>query len=70
MPLRRKAQEAGIVLLPADLELLARVFEGTVIPGEEEGAREQRASRILAYYQMGIRDETELRTLARQPLGR
>lgn len=69
MPLRRKAEEAGI-LKPAELDLLGRVFEQTSVPGETEQAREGRASRILAYYLAGISDEAELRTLAKQPLGR
>lgn len=69
MPLRRKAEEAGIIR-PIELELLGRVFADTAVSGETEQAREERASRILAYYQAGISDEAELRTLAKQPLGR
>jgi hypothetical protein len=67
--LRRKAEEAG-VFRPAEIDLLGRVFEQTSVPGEGEQAREARASRILAYYLAGITDEAELRTLAKQPLGR
>lgn len=69
MPLHRKAQEAGVIR-PSELEFLGRMFEQTVVPGESEADREARASRILAYFQAGITDEEELRTLARQPLGR
>lgn len=69
MPLRRKAEEAGI-LRPSELDLLGRVFDATAIEGEDDKAREARASRILAYYLMGIRDEAELKTLSKQPLGR
>lgn len=69
MPLRKKAAEAGIVL-PVELELLGRVFDRTTVSGESEREREARASRILGYFQAGVRDEDELCQLARQPLGR
>ncbi|MBL0933889.1 MAG: hypothetical protein IBJ07_03980 [Rhizobiaceae bacterium] len=69
MPLHRKAEEAGIIS-PAELALLARVFEATKRAGENETEREARASRILGYYLAGIDDEDELKTLARQPLQR
>ncbi len=69
MAVYRKAREAGIVQ-PADLELLGRVFDATSSPEESERDREARASRILAYFMAGINDEGELKTLARQPLGR
>lgn len=69
MPLRRKAQDAGIIR-PDELELLGRAFDQTQVPGESEKEREARASRILAYFLAGITDEEELRTLAKQPLGR
>jgi hypothetical protein len=69
MPIYRKATEAG-VFDPTEVALLGRVFEETVVPGEDERAREARASRIIGYYQAGVRDEAELRALAKQPLGR
>lgn len=69
MVLRRKAQEAGVIR-PSELELLGRAFDQTRVPGESESEREARASRILAYFLAGITDEEELRTLAKQPLGR
>jgi hypothetical protein len=70
MPLNRKIEEAGIILRPSELELLGRVFKQTSVRGESGQAREERASRILAYYLAGITDEAELCTLAKQPLGR
>jgi hypothetical protein len=69
MPLHRKAEEAGIIS-PIELALLARVFQATGRTGENETDREARASRILGYYLAGIDDESELITLARQPLQR
>lgn len=69
MPIYRKAIEAG-VFDSTEVALLRRVFEETAMPGEDERARERRASRIIGYYQAGVRDEAELCTLARQPLGR
>lgn len=61
--------EAG-VLRAAELDLVGRVFAQTSARGETEGEREQRASRILAYFTAGIRDEAELRELVSRPLGR
>ena len=69
MPLRSKAIEAGI-FHSSDLDLLARVMEKTEAEDETEEQRSARASRIIGYFQMGITDEDELCTLARQPLGR
>lgn len=69
MPIRSKAAEAGVIG-PTDLELLGRVFQDTAAPGESDLDRETRASRIIAYFTAGVTDETELRTLAKQPLGR
>ena len=69
MPLRSKAIEAGI-FHSSDLDLLARVMERTQVAGETEEQRSARASRIISYFQMGLTDEDELVTLARQPLGR
>jgi hypothetical protein len=69
MPLRTKAQEAGI-MQPAELDLLRRVFDRTAVPNESEREREARASRIIGYFTAGISDEEELCELARQPLGR
>lgn len=69
MPLNQKAEEAGIIK-PAQLALLARVFQATSRTGESITEREARASRILGYYLAGIEDENELVTLAKQPLQR
>ena len=69
MPYRAQAREKGIVD-PKALSLLERVFKDTSTPGESERDREARASRIIGDYLTGIEDEAELRTLARQALGR
>lgn len=69
MPIRSKAVAAGIIG-PTDLDLLGRVFHETAVPGESDHDRETRASRIIAYFTAGVTDEAELRTLAKQPLGR
>jgi hypothetical protein len=69
MPWQTKAHQEGI-LDPTDLGLLGRVFAATSSPEEDDHDREVRASRIIAYFQAGIRDEDELNTLARLPLGR
>ena len=69
MPLRSKAIEAGI-FHSSDLDLLARVMEKTEVAGESEELRSARASRIISYFQMGLTDEDELVTLAKQPRGR
>lgn len=58
------------VFRPTELELLGRVFEATSFPEEDEQQREDRASRILAYYMLGITEEVELQGLSRHPLGR
>ncbi len=69
MPIRRQAREAGI-LLPAELELLGRVFEQLKLDGDTEEAREAIASRVIANYMAGMTDEAELVSLSKQPLGR
>jgi hypothetical protein len=70
MPLRKALKEAGVVIGSEQLELLGRVFEQTSVAGEDEHARETRASRILAYFLAGIEDERELCELAKRPLRR
>ena len=69
MPMRRAAKRAGIYE-PAEITLLGRVFDKLVEPRFDDAAREALASRILGYYLAGIRDEDELCTLSKQPLGR
>ena len=70
MPLRRAIEQAGVVIDPEQLELLGRVFDRTSSGGEDDHARETRASRILSYFLAGIEDETELCELAKRPLRR
>lgn len=69
MPLRQMMDIAGI-LQPEEIDLLTRVFEATCPKLENLSDREQRASRIIANYQIGIKDEAELIELSRRPLGR
>lgn len=69
MPIRRKLEDAAI-LLPHEVDLLTKVFNATSVKGETDAQRESRASRIIANYQLGIRDEAELIELSRLPLGR
>lgn len=69
MPMREMLKNAG-VLDPEEIGLLTRVYEATCRQFENNSDREQRAARIIANYQLGIRDEAELTGLARQDLGR
>ncbi|KRB27223.1 hypothetical protein ASD99_27000 [Mesorhizobium sp. Root695] len=69
MPIRTKANEAGI-FDPSELALLGRVFEQLKLQGQSPEARDAIASRIIANYMAGIKDEAELVLLSRQPLGR
>jgi len=68
MPLRRAIEQSGVVIDPDQLQLLGRVFEKTSVRGEDDHARETRASRILGYFLAGIDDEAELCELAKRPL--
>jgi hypothetical protein len=69
MPIRRTAAESG-VLRPPELDLLGRAFEQLKLGGQSQQARDAIASRIIANYMAGVRDEAELILLSRQPLGR
>ena len=69
MPIRRKAQDAGI-FDPSELALLARVFERLKLESDSPDRLEGLVSRILANYMAGISDEEELLSLSKQPLGR
>ncbi len=69
MPIRQKLEDAA-VLLPDEVDLLMKVFAATAADGETADDKERRASRIIANYQLGIRDEKELVELSRRPLGR
>lgn len=68
MPIRQMLEEAG-VFKHAEIEMLIRVFDATCPKFENVCDREQRAARIIAQYQVGVRDEAELTELARKPLG-
>lgn len=69
MPMHEMLKNAG-VFDPEEIDLLTRVYEATCRQFENNNDREQRAARIIANYQLGIRDEAELTELARQDLGR
>ncbi len=69
MPIRRKAVDAGICD-PAQLALLGRVFEQLKLTDQSADAQARLASRIIANYMAGIKDEAELASLSKQPLGR
>jgi len=69
MPIRMKAQQAGI-FDPSELALLARVYERLKVESDSSDRLEGLASRILANYMAGITDEAELVSLSKQPLGR
>lgn len=69
MPIRTRANEAGI-FDPSELALLARVFEQLQLDNLSPDARDAIASRIIGNYMAGIRDEAELLSLSKQPLGR
>jgi hypothetical protein len=69
MPIYRKAQEAG-VFDSSEVALLGRVFDRLKTEGQSEQRREAVASRIIANYMAGIRDEEELLSTSRQALGR
>jgi len=70
MPIRRKAVDAGI-FDRAELALLGRVFDQLkLVEDQSPDAQSRLASRIIANYMGGIKDEAELVSLSRQPLGR
>lgn len=69
MPIRQKAQEAGI-FEPAELEFLARVFDRLKYEDQTADQLEALASRILANFMASIEGEEELVSLSRLPWGR
>jgi hypothetical protein len=69
MPIYRKAKETG-AFNSDELALLGRVFDRLKFEGQSQEQREALASRIIANYQAGIRDEEELVSISRLPLGR
>ncbi|PBB52552.1 hypothetical protein CK223_29240 [Mesorhizobium loti] len=69
MPICGTAEDAG-VFNPTELALLGRVFNRLKIDGQSEQQRESLASRIIANYMAGVRDEEELLSASKLPLGR
>jgi hypothetical protein len=70
MPIRRKAVDAGI-FDRTELALLGRVFDQLKLLDDQSPDSQSRlASRIIANYMAGIKDEAELVSLSKQPLGR
>jgi hypothetical protein len=59
MPIRRASSDAGIVS-PAELKLLADVFEATSKRNESAVERENRAFFIISRYQAGVVDRDVL----------
>ncbi|RWL45312.1 MAG: hypothetical protein EOR60_15330 [Mesorhizobium sp.] len=69
MPIYRRAKEAG-VLSSSDVALLGRVFDKLKNEHQSPERREALASRLLANYLAGLRDEDELLAASKLPLGR
>jgi hypothetical protein len=69
MPIHPRAREAGI-FNPSDVALLGRVFDKLKDEDQSLDGREALASRLLANYLAGIKDEAELLSLSKRPLGR
>ncbi|WP_311029168.1 hypothetical protein [Mesorhizobium koreense] len=68
MPIRKAAETSAFG--PDEIAMFWRVFSVMKVEGESEADAEHRASRIIANYEAGIRDEKELLELSRKPLGR
>ncbi|MDX8448303.1 hypothetical protein [Mesorhizobium captivum] len=69
MPIYQKAKEAGI-FDSSEVALLGRVFDRLKEEHQSQQRREALASRVIANYQTGIRDEDELVSVSKLPLGR
>ncbi|MEI9416849.1 hypothetical protein [Mesorhizobium sp. Cs1321R2N1] len=69
MLIYQRAKEAG-VFDSSDVALLGRVFEKLKAEGQSPEGHEALASRVIANYQAGIRDEEELAAVSKLPLGR
>ena len=69
MPIYQRAREAG-VFNPSEVALLGRVFDKLKNEHQSPERREALASRLLANYLAGIRDEAELLSVSKLPLGR
>lgn len=70
MPIKRAIDRTGGIFTPDEMDFLQRVFNQVSKPGDTDEQREGHASRVIANFQAGIRDEKELISLSRQPLGR
>lgn len=64
-----RARKAGI-FSSSDVALLGRVFDKLKDDDPSLEVREVLASRLLANYLAGIKDEAELLSLSKLPLGR
>ncbi|TPI11230.1 hypothetical protein FJW06_21200 [Mesorhizobium sp. B4-1-3] len=69
MPILERAREAG-VFSSSEVALLGRVFDKLKVEQQSLERREALASRLLANYLAGIRDEAELLSVSKLPLGR
>ncbi|RWB70058.1 MAG: hypothetical protein EOQ50_24835 [Mesorhizobium sp.] len=69
MPIYKRAKEAGI-FSSSDVALLGRVFDKLKNEHQSPERREVLASRLLANYLAGLRDEDELLAASKLPLGR
>jgi hypothetical protein len=69
MPIYKRAKEAG-VFSSSEVALLGRVFDKLKNDHQSPERGEALASRIMANYLAGIRDEDELLTASKLPLGR
>jgi hypothetical protein len=63
------AAQAGI-FRPSEMKLLELVFKQLRVNDQSPEARDHLASRIIANFMAGVRDESELMALSKQPLGR
>ena len=70
MPIKRAIDRTNGVFTPDDIDVLQRVFDRISEPGDNDDQRDGLASRIIANFQAGIRDEQELLSLSRHALGR
>jgi hypothetical protein len=67
--MRHNAAGAGI-FRPSESNLLGRVFEQLKANDQSPEARDHLASRIIANFMAGVKDESELVAISKQPLGR
>ena len=69
MPIRQRAKEAGI-FNSSEVALLGRVFDKLKNEQQTPERQEALASRVIANYLAGMRDEAELLSASQLPLGR